>query len=112
MNKKCFVASMFCIGLLNLTGNAQGPRTKVFTRADTLRGSITPERAWWDVMRYDITVAPDYINKTIAGVNILSYKVVKDAKGQMMQVDLQEPMIIDSIIVNNSDRATFTKDGN
>ena len=27
---------------------------KVFTHADTLRGSITPERAWWDVLRYDI----------------------------------------------------------
>ena len=31
-----------------------------FTRADSLRGSITPQRAWWDVMRYDIEVQPDY----------------------------------------------------
>ena len=40
---------------------------KIFTHADTLRGSITPERAWWDVLRYDITVKPDYENKTIEG---------------------------------------------
>ena len=40
---------------------------KTFTHADTLRGSITPERAWWDVLRYDITVKPDYESKTIEG---------------------------------------------
>jgi len=29
---------------------------KAFTRADTLRGSNTPERAWWDVTFYDLHV--------------------------------------------------------
>ncbi|WP_394767404.1 hypothetical protein [Ferruginibacter sp.] len=33
---------------------------KIFTHADTLRGSITPERAWWDVQRYDVSVTPDF----------------------------------------------------
>ena len=28
-----------------------------FTKADTLRGTITPERAWWDVLRYDILLS-------------------------------------------------------
>ena len=25
------------------------PEQRVYTRQDTLRGSITPERAWWDL---------------------------------------------------------------
>jgi hypothetical protein len=50
---------------------------KVFTHADTVRGSITPERAWWDVMRYDITTKPDFKKKTAAGKNLITYKVVK-----------------------------------
>ena len=29
---------------------------QVFTRADTLRGSNTPQRAWWDVTFYDLHV--------------------------------------------------------
>jgi hypothetical protein len=27
-----------------------------FTRADTLRGSITPERGWWDLNYYHLDV--------------------------------------------------------
>jgi len=30
--------------------------TQSFTRQDTLRGSITPERAWWNLTFYDLTV--------------------------------------------------------
>ena len=32
-----------------------------FTRQDTLRGSITPQRAWWDLTYYhlDILVDPE-----------------------------------------------------
>jgi aminopeptidase N len=76
-------------------GNAK----KVFTRADTLRGTITPERAWWDVRRYDIRVTPDYASRTIAGQVVLSYAVVSDPGKGRMQIDLQEPMILDSVFL-------------
>src|SRR5258705_8872839 len=91
-------------------GTAQ--RVKTFTRADTLRGSITPERAWWNVLRYDITVKPDYTNKTITGKNVISYVLVKDNKTEMMQIDLKEPLVIDSIFLNNRDKLTFSREGN
>lgn len=68
-----------------------------FTHADTLRGSVTPERAWWDVLRYDITVKPDYDNKTIEGKTIIEFDVLKSGKDKIMQVDLQKPLVIDSI---------------
>lgn len=73
---------------------------KGFTHADTLRGTITPERAWWDVQRYDIWVKPDYATKTIEGRVKISYKTLSVPKGNThnMQIDLQQPLIVDSVI--------------
>src|SRR5215217_5362297 len=66
---------------------------------DSLRGSVTPERAWWDVLKYDITVEPDAVSKSITGSNIITFKALKP--GKRMQIDLQEPMeITDAFIVN------------
>ena len=45
---------------------------------DSLRGAITAERAWWDVVKYDITVVPDATAKTIEGSNIITFKTLKD----------------------------------
>lgn len=84
---------------------------KTFTHADTLRGSITPERAWWNVLRYDITVQPDYISTTTKGKNKITYKVISDSYPAFMQIDLQEPMIIDSVLFGNR-KMNFTKEGN
>ena len=83
-----------------------------FTRADTLRGTINPEREWWDVLRYDITVEPDFENKSITGNNRITYKTVKEDHPLMMQIDLQEPLLIDSIIFNKEKPLSFTRDGN
>ncbi|MEO8446142.1 MAG: M1 family peptidase, partial [bacterium] len=56
-----------------------------FTKADTVRGSLLPERTWWDVLRYDITVKPDYKSKTISGMNDIRYKVLKKDHQLIMQ---------------------------
>ena len=68
---------------------------KVFTHADTVRGSITPERAWWDVLRYDIRIRPDYEKKFIRGANSIRFVVLQP--GQTMQIDLQQPMQLLSV---------------
>jgi len=73
------------------------PGMKTFSHADTLRGSITSERAWWDVLRYDITVKPDYKSRTTKGRNVITYKVLSDHHLNKMQIDLQDPLKIDSI---------------
>ncbi len=83
-----------------------------FTKADTLRGSITPERTWWNVLHYSITVKPDYATKTLSGNTIIRYAVVSDKHPDVMQIDLQEPLIIDSIIFNKTKNVSFKKDGN
>src|ERR1700679_1236871 len=88
---------------------------RIFTHADSIRGSITPERAWWDVMRYDITTHPDFKTKTATGKNLITYKVVKktgDDYPPVMQIDLQEPLHIDSIFYNGKTKTTFVQNGN
>lgn len=82
-----------------------------FTKADTLRGSITPERAWWDVMRYDISVTPDYDRKYTSGYNTITYKVTQENHPKRMQIDLQKPLVIDSIIYDNTKSLNFSRDG-
>ena len=79
------------------------------TRQDTLRGSITPEREWWDLTYYhlDIKVEPD--KKFISGSNTVGYKVLKSNK--MMQIDLQEPMKITSVEADGKS-LKFNRDGN
>jgi aminopeptidase N len=91
---------------------AQQTNPTAFSRADTLRGSITPERAWWNVLHYDLAVRPDYNSKTITGKNAITYSVAKANKGTGMQIDLQKPLIIDSIVLNHENRLKFIAEGN
>ena len=84
------------IGLLSLfliqlfLANAQ-----MFTKVDTLRGSITPERAWWDLNYYDLNIKVQPDKEFIAGYNIIRYKVLKES--DVIQIDLQEPLKIDAV---------------
>ena len=97
--KKNILFLTFCI--LLITTNLFAQQKKTFTHADTLRGSITPERAWWDVLRYDITVKPDYDSKTIEGKVVLDFS--SEVSGnKTMQIDLQKPLEIDSILFRNN----------
>ncbi|RTL56138.1 MAG: M1 family peptidase [Sphingobacteriales bacterium] len=82
---------------------------KTFTRQDTLRGSLGPERTWWDVTHYTIDVKPDINNKTITGKNGIDFKVLKP--GKKMQIDLQEPMQIDKITYKDQ-QLNFSREGN
>lgn len=81
-----------------------------FTKADSLRGSNNENRDWWDVLRYDITVKPDFEKKEIEGICKITFKSkynksdfikVKNIS-HSMQIDLQYPMKIDSFLFDNS----------
>src|SRR4051794_39356767 len=94
---------MLCMALLaTLTAGAQQ-----FSRADTLRGSITPQRAWWDVTSYDLHVQVNPDDSTFSGFNTITYEVLKT--DSVMQIDLQVPMVIDSV-VQDKKPLTFTRD--
>lgn len=81
---------------------------KSFTRADTLRGSITPERAWWDLNHYHLAVEIFPESKSIKGSNTIRYRVVSEY--QVLQLDLQEPLKITSI-VQAGEKLDFKRDG-
>lgn len=68
-----------------------------FSKKDSIFGSNTPQRAWWDVQHYDITVTPDFASKTITGKSIITYKVLPGQRSDYLQIDLQKPLTIDSI---------------
>lgn len=72
-----------------------------FTKQDTLRGSITPERAWWDLTYYHLDIKVDLDNKFISGKNTIQYKVLNSQN--TMQVDLQSPMKITKVIQNDKE---------
>ena len=72
-----------------------------FTRQDTLRGSITPQRAWWDLTYYHLDISVDPEKKYLKGSNTVHYKVLKTSKE--MQIDLQKPLKITRITQNNED---------
>lgn len=99
-----------------------------FTHLDSLRGSITPERAWWDLQHYDLTVTVSLKDRSISGQNTISYKTTapyesnfsrdqnpgskidQNTTAAIMQIDLQAPMKIDSILQNGL-RLNFINEG-
>lgn len=83
-----------------------------FTRQDSLRGTINAERNWWDVASYNIYIIPDYKTKTIQGWNQISFDINSDGNKRKMQIDLQLPMMIDSIIFNNKKLTSYKREGN
>lgn len=79
-----------------------------FTRQDTLRGSITPERAWWDVNYYNLNIKVQPEKEYIAGYNIIRYKVLETS--DVIQIDLQRPLKIDVVSQDNTD-LDYTSEG-
>jgi len=91
-------------------GNARAQHEKqTFTHQDTLRGSITPQRAWWDVVYYDLHVRIHPQDSTISGYNTIHYRVTKPARE--MQIDLQKPLQI-SEITQDGQSLSFRRVGN
>lgn len=67
----------------------------LFTKEDSLRGSLNEHRDWFDIQHYDITVEPNFENKTLQG--IVNWQAIAVKKSNQLQIDLQSPLIIDSI---------------
>ena len=66
-----------------------------FTRQDTLRGSITPQRAWWDLTYYHLDISVNPENQSIEGSNTINYRVLHP--NDEIQIDLQEPLKINKV---------------
>jgi len=115
---KKLLLALAAYSLLNIQCTSQPLNQKEkFTHQDTLRGSIGPERVWWDVLHYDIHVTPDYNARAITGETTIQYKVVKDQYSDYMQIDLQQPLKIDTLYYDgklyiNYPQKPFYNEGN
>jgi aminopeptidase N len=96
--------------LLSLTATTTSQTRRAFTRADSIRGSLTaPERTWWDVTFYDLQLAIFPADSSIRGRNAISYRVI--GAPTAMQIDLQPPLDVDSM-VQDGQSVAFRRDGN
>ena len=111
MMHKIFILVFVVLFTVNNTTIAQGifGEKNNFTRQDTLRGTITEERSWWDLNYYHLDIKVNPKKRTIKGSNTVGYTVLKS--NQLMQIDLQEPLNITSVKQNNK-TLNFNREGN
>jgi hypothetical protein len=87
MKKLIFLTILF--PLISFSQGILSDKTE-FSRQDTLRGSITKERSWWDLNRYHLDISVNPEQRSISGSNKISYTVLKPY--DVIQIDLQTPL--------------------
>jgi aminopeptidase N len=97
MQLRLFILFLFFIALINNTcAQSLIEQKKEYTRADSLRGGLRPERTCFDVTYYDLKVKIDTAERTITGSNRILFNVIHDFKE--LQLDLFENMKIINIV--------------
>ncbi len=108
-----YLIILYLYAFISCTATSQPlQQKKSFTRQDSLRGTITPERAWWDVQLYNLLVVPDFEKKSIRGVSEIYFTVTELPKNKIMQIDLQEPLNVDMVRFNENVITNFRREGN
>jgi aminopeptidase N len=79
------------------------------SRQEMLRGSVTPEREWWDVLHYHLQVEFLPETRRLKGSNTITFKTLKP--GSKMQIDLQPPLAITKI-THGDEQLKFEREGN
>src|SRR5687767_14265300 len=109
MIQKLKIVAITLLLQLHLGAAYVSAQTKSITRQETLRGSVTPEREWWDLLHYHLKVEflPD--TRRLKGSNIITFKTLKS--GSKMQSDLQPPLSITKITHGDA-QLKFEREGN
>jgi len=109
MNNKVYTILMTFMVTFSVSSQGIMGEKNNFNRQDTLRGSITKERIWWDLTYYHLDIKIDPENRTIIGSNEISYTVIDTY--YEMQIDLQEPLVLTKAQQNGED-LQIRHDGN
>ncbi|WP_300567792.1 M1 family metallopeptidase [Flavobacterium sp.] len=96
--KKIILAAFVVLGFQQISAQLTVHKEH-FTRRDSLQGGLRPERTCFDVLRYDLNVKVNPDEKSIAGYNDITFKVVENTN--KIQLDLFENMKVDSIVYNS-----------
>lgn len=106
---KNYLLTLLFLGLgLTSKGQLLQPTEADFTRDDSLRGTITAERSWWDLRYYELRLQVMPETKTFSGSTTVFYQVLKPH--QVMQIDLQPPLKITKVLQDGQE-VPFTKAG-
>ena len=93
--KKAWLIAIVALFSVNSLFSQLLEQKKGFTRADSLRGSLRPERTCYDVQFYELKVKVDTVTKSISGSSEIFFKALTDIR--VMQIDLLDSFVIDNI---------------
>lgn len=105
------VAAVVLAVFLQLSGGSSYllAQTDTISRQEMLRGSVTPEREWWDVLHYHLKVEFLPQSKRLKGSNTITFKTLKS--GNRMQIDLQPPLSVTRVNFGDS-QLKYEREGN
>ena len=110
MRKIIFFSILFLVfSQFDVSAQYTASKQDKASRQERLRGSISPEREWWDVLHYHLSIQFFPKTKRIEGSNIIKFRTLKP--GKKMQIDLQKPLAITKITHGKS-QLTFKREGN
>ena len=111
-----FLLSFMLFGACTSTTGAGGSDSSAkdlvrpnFTRQDRLRGAITREREWWDLLHYDLELEIHLGTKSLKGSNTITFEAL--SPGDRMQIDLQPPLEI-TRVTHGERELRFEREGN
>ena len=58
---------------------------QTFTKKDTLKGSDTAFRNFWDVKKYELTVEPNIQDQSVSGKNTIFFEITKEVENPTFQ---------------------------
>jgi len=108
--KNIAIAGLFATTISSpvLAANLLAANDKPISHQEKLRGSITPERSWWDLKHYNLTVDVNPEQRFISGKNVMTYTVL--SKKDRLQIELQPPMQLGKV-TQNGQELVVDKDG-
>jgi len=86
---------IFCFSL-TMHSQIVNANQEIFSRADTLRGALRPERTCFDVLFYTLDIKVNPEKRYVQGYNEIEFEVKAPTK--RIQLDLFQNMKVDSII--------------
>ena len=109
--KRILLTTLPALLLITLSASAQlmQPKPENFSRADSLRGTLTPLRTSYDINYYHLSVKVDIDQRFISGSNEFAFTAVQDF--QKLQFDLFENLKVEKVVYNG-ESLPFTREFN
>jgi len=112
MKRTYLIALVVCGILMANSKHVAAQLMKVkneFTRADSLRGNLTPLRTCYDIQYYHLDIKVDIDSKFISGSNLFRFRAVEDFK--RLQFDLFVDLKVNKVVYQGKD-LPFTREYN